>query len=372
MVTQSIVSNGCQFRKYLKGRNMSLKTLRVLLTTTIFLIVLIVCCACGSNNEEVETTTSAPTYDVSVEVECIENLFFSRYDVNVLLDGEKLGTLEHGKTKMFNRELTEGQYEIAFQKEDDASIDGVETINVTKDGKKTFAFRITCSRSQIDVEVVDKEKEASEAAERKAKEESEAAAKKEKEKAAAEAAAAEEAINKLESKLIGKAKTVADETGYTFTYIDLSTEKDISKSIETDPDKYKSWRIMEVGSINSDKKTAIIYILDEAAVAATAPTRIDLSSVHKTTKTEHTTTDGRSVLRIYSKVKDTEKNKKDFYEDAKLLLADHFNITEKEAGKLIDEVKKNEFAKHGSSAIWPTENKGETYGLFVCSDYDRD
>ena len=345
---------------------MKKKRLSLFPTLAVALIICVNLCACASNNDEAETTTSAPIYDVSIEVECIENLFLSKYDVNVLLDGENLGTIDHGKTKTFNSELTEGEYELAFQKEDDEAVDGVETIKVTKGGKNIFAFRITCSGSQIDVEVVDKEKEAAEAAERKAKEESEAVAKKEKEKAAAEAAAAEKAINNLETKLIGKAKSVAEETGFRFTYIDLSTERDITKSIETDPDKYNSWRIMEVRSIDSNKKTAMIYILNEKAVAATAPTEIDLSSIHKTTKTEHSTSDGNPVFRIYSSVEKNEQNEKNFYADATLLLADYLDITEKEAGKLIETIKEGKVAEHGKARMWFSTSPKETYGIFLC------
>lgn len=67
--------------------------------------------ACGSSESNTSDSPAAPIYEVSVHVECDDNLIFSRYDVLVYFDGTKPGELDHGKTADYSTEATEGQHE---------------------------------------------------------------------------------------------------------------------------------------------------------------------------------------------------------------------------------------------------------------------
>lgn len=132
---------------------------RLLLSGLIITIGLFGFTGCGGEGEAVVEERTAPTYDVSIDVQCDENLFFSRYDVDVSLDYSSLGTVEHGSTEAFTCELEEGEYEIIFENEDDSEVDGKGKFTVKKDSKNEFAYRIHCNSDQIDVEKIEKKPE---------------------------------------------------------------------------------------------------------------------------------------------------------------------------------------------------------------------
>ena len=50
-----------------------------------------------------------PEYAVSLEIECVENLLFSKYDVDVYVDDSMQGTISHGTTETYSLNLTKGR-----------------------------------------------------------------------------------------------------------------------------------------------------------------------------------------------------------------------------------------------------------------------
>ena len=90
-----------------------------------------------------------PLYTVQVEISCVENLLFSKYDVTVYVDGKQVGTLEHGATDVFETELESGSYTIKVVKEDSESVDGTVEINVSESTK--FVYSIQCESDQIKI-----------------------------------------------------------------------------------------------------------------------------------------------------------------------------------------------------------------------------
>lgn len=90
-----------------------------------------------------------PEYTFEVEVDCVENWFFSKYDVKVYVDGSFKGTIEHGTTKYFTLTLTQGNHSIEFVNEDDDDIKGQTKIDITQND--SAKLRITCNSSKIEV-----------------------------------------------------------------------------------------------------------------------------------------------------------------------------------------------------------------------------
>lgn len=101
-------------------------------------------------------------YTVDLDITCEENLFFSRYDVAVLVDGQHVGVMEHGATDHFEVEVTEGEHELAFQKEDDPVVDGVVRFEVTQKMVVSCSLALTSDQIEVkDLEVLtDEEYEA--------------------------------------------------------------------------------------------------------------------------------------------------------------------------------------------------------------------
>lgn len=93
-----------------------------------------------------------PEYAVSVEIECVENLLFSKYDVDVYLDDSWQGTISHGTTETYNLNLTKGGYEIKFVSTEDDEVTGAVSIDIYQD--ESLKYKISCISSQINVETI--------------------------------------------------------------------------------------------------------------------------------------------------------------------------------------------------------------------------
>lgn len=89
-------------------------------------------------------------YKIDIEIKCIENLIFSKYNVKIYVDDLLQGTLEHGKTDTYTVALGYGTHSIKFVKEDDESVFGETQLNVSQND--TFKFEIYCTSLEISVE----------------------------------------------------------------------------------------------------------------------------------------------------------------------------------------------------------------------------
>ena len=92
----------------------------------IVVIVTVVAIVLGANGSKKtsEPVQGAPSYPVHLSVDCSENLLFSRYDLAIYVDSEKVGTLDHGAEDSWDLTLDKGQHTLRVQKEDDSSVDG--------------------------------------------------------------------------------------------------------------------------------------------------------------------------------------------------------------------------------------------------------
>lgn len=103
-------------------------------------------------NNVMSVTVDEPLYNVSIEVKCEENLFFSKYDVDVYLGDESLGTIEHGTTRVFENILTGGIYVLKFVSREDSDVTGSVTLDIQSDGK--LKYEISCNSISIYVETI--------------------------------------------------------------------------------------------------------------------------------------------------------------------------------------------------------------------------
>lgn len=100
----------------------------------------------------ISISVDEPEYQVSIEVECVKNWIFSKYDVKIYIDDFSEDTLAHGTTETYEMTLKKGAHKIKFVSAEDDSVTGEVEIDVSKDD--TFKFKISCSSSGIDVDVV--------------------------------------------------------------------------------------------------------------------------------------------------------------------------------------------------------------------------
>ena len=127
----------------------------------IFAMIVIGLTACQSEQSETnqEEKMQVEKFAVQVEIACEENLLFSRYDVNIFIDDELLGTLEHGATDTYTAELVEGEHTLKAEKEDESDVDGAVEFEVSENTE--LSYQLFLSSDQIEIEKIEPEQDAS-------------------------------------------------------------------------------------------------------------------------------------------------------------------------------------------------------------------
>lgn len=103
-------------------------------------------------NNVIYISLDEPEYKVTIEVECVENWIFSKYDVKVYVDDSLEGTITHGDSKTFELTLTKGTYVLKFVNKDNDDVDGKVEFYIQKD--ESLKYKISCHGSKIDVETI--------------------------------------------------------------------------------------------------------------------------------------------------------------------------------------------------------------------------
>lgn len=93
-----------------------------------------------------------PKFDVEIEVECRENLAFSKYDVDVYIDDIYAGIITHGSSDSYQEILTKGVHTIKFVSTEDDSVTGEIEVDIVKSEK--YEFKIHCTSLGINVETL--------------------------------------------------------------------------------------------------------------------------------------------------------------------------------------------------------------------------
>lgn len=89
-------------------------------------------------------------YNITIHVDFVSNLIFSTYDVNLLINGENKGKLEHGEDMDFDFDLAPGEYTLAFESTDSSSVKGEVSLTVDRDTE--VFYKIACHYDEISVE----------------------------------------------------------------------------------------------------------------------------------------------------------------------------------------------------------------------------
>ena len=130
-----------QAQKKLRANHAPQRPWRILgiagISIAIIVIATAAAIALGANGSKKTSTPvqDTPNYQVHLSVDCSENLLFSRYDLAIFVDSEKVGTLDHGAKDSWDLMLDKGQHTLRVQKKDDSSVDGRTTFKVDQDEK---------------------------------------------------------------------------------------------------------------------------------------------------------------------------------------------------------------------------------------------
>ena len=90
--------------------------------------------------------------NVKIHVDFVPNLIFSKYDVNLLLNGIEDGTLTHGEEQDFEFSIDPGEYTLTFESNESSSVKGEVTLTVDCDVEASY--KIACSSDKVSVETL--------------------------------------------------------------------------------------------------------------------------------------------------------------------------------------------------------------------------
>ena len=90
--------------------------------------------------------------NVKIHVDFVPNLIFSKYDVNLLLNGIEEGTLTHGEDQDFEFSIDPGEYTLTFEGAESSSVKGEVTLTVDCDIEASY--KIACSSDKVSVETL--------------------------------------------------------------------------------------------------------------------------------------------------------------------------------------------------------------------------
>ena len=90
--------------------------------------------------------------NVKIHVDFVPNLIFSKYDVNLLLNGIEEGTLTHGENQDFEFSIDPGEYTLTFESAESSSVKG--EVMLTVDCDVEASYKISCSSDKVSVETL--------------------------------------------------------------------------------------------------------------------------------------------------------------------------------------------------------------------------
>lgn len=96
------------------------------------------------------TKANKKKYNVEIDIECIKNLMFSKYDINVIVDDCPLGTIKHGTDDIYELELVEGEHILRVEKKGNSNVYGALTLIIRED--TVYEFKVYCTKDKISFE----------------------------------------------------------------------------------------------------------------------------------------------------------------------------------------------------------------------------
>lgn len=128
-------------------------TLYAIAAIAILIVSIAIIAAVISNNRKGTTINPAESvagHKLYLEIKSEYNLFFSQYDISILLDGEELGTVSNGKLFTKLVEASEGKHELTFCKTGSSS--PKKSREITISGDMTYACTLAHGTGSIDIQ----------------------------------------------------------------------------------------------------------------------------------------------------------------------------------------------------------------------------
>lgn len=211
-----------------------------------------------------------PEYEVTIEVECVANWIFSKYDVDIYVDGSQEGTIAHGTSESFVVTLTKGIYEIKFVNAEDDDVTGGASIDVQKD--EVMKYKISCSSTKINVENIaesyedNSENQPAEDVENKSTEsrvENDESSENELIQDDENTMEYVDMLEKVENQLYTDVRDMMEELGYTAEYEHEYTHLDFTGELTAYADdelNSAGFIITGIKTMDTAKKTIILYV----------------------------------------------------------------------------------------------------------------
>lgn len=119
----------------------------------VFALTLAIALGGCAGEGSVPESTPSEERSVSIEIECESNLILSRYDLDVYIDGEHQGSLDHGTNKAFDAKLGDGDHDLRITKKDDDGVDG--SVGFSVSGDTSLKYKVKCTSSQVEIEAIE-------------------------------------------------------------------------------------------------------------------------------------------------------------------------------------------------------------------------
>ena len=118
-------------------------------------------------NNVIKISLSERLYKVNLKIDCTENIILNKYDIEVYIDDDYLGDIDHGSNDTYEIELSKGKHEVKIESSDDYEYDTDGKININVTGDSTLELEVTCNTENIKIKNKTKEKEQKKANEKK-------------------------------------------------------------------------------------------------------------------------------------------------------------------------------------------------------------
>ena len=102
-----------------------------------------------SEDGRMVVTLRSPLRKLQMTFVCEENQVFSTYSVEILVDGESLGILEHGSSDSFSLELKDGAHRLVVRNADKNSVSS--SLEFTVAGDADREYHISCHFSHVEL-----------------------------------------------------------------------------------------------------------------------------------------------------------------------------------------------------------------------------
>lgn len=103
-----------------------------------------------ASSTKIEITYYVIKYTINIRVEFESNLIFSRYDVNLMVNGTKKGEIKHGTSLDFRLRIRAGENMLTFVNTQDSNVNG--SIKITVESDLDVTYKIAAFNDKVTIE----------------------------------------------------------------------------------------------------------------------------------------------------------------------------------------------------------------------------